>query len=222
VKNSVVWHLILKDLRLQRIQIIVSLAAGAAALALFEAKRELPAVLGATWFFVALIVLGCMLPMSNIIGERKKQNLAFVMSLPVSSREYTMAKILSTFGMFLTPWALLAIGALWLIGTGFPHGIIPVAVVLMLLVLVGFCVIAGVAIVSESEAWSAGAMIVCNSSYGVAWYLVIRVPETAKQLGGSVAIWSPRLLTMAGAECAVVFFCLGLTFYMQSRKRDFI
>jgi ABC-2 type transport system permease protein len=222
MKTSVVWRLVWKDARLQRIQLTIAVAAGAAALALLQTKREVPAVLGATWFFSALIVLGCMLPISNVVNERKKQNLAFVMSLPASPRQYAIAKIASTFGMFLAPWALLSIAALALIRAGFPHGIIPVSVVFLLLVLAGFSLIAGIAIVSESEAWTTAGLIVCNSSYGIAWYLVVRVPETAKQMGGSVAIWSPQLLTMLGAECAAVVFCLGLTFYLQSRKRDFI
>lgn len=163
-----------------------------------------------------------MLPINNVVNERKKQNLAFVMSLPVSSRQYALAKITSTFGMFVAPWALLSIAAVSLLGAGFPHGMIPVVAVFLMLVLAGFSVIAGIAIVSESEAWTTAALIVCNSSYGIAWYLVVRVPETARQMAGKVAVWSPRLLAMLTIECALVIFCLGLTFYLQSRKRNFI
>lgn len=219
---SVIRQLVLKDVRLHRLQLILALAGGAAALGLFAMKREIPVVLGASWFFVALIVLGCSLPLSNVVNERKKHNLAFVMSLPVSSRQYALAKMLSTFGMFFALWALLVAGALLLIGAGFPHGIFPVLAVLTGLVLVGFCLVACVAIVSESEGWSTAAVIVCNSSYGVVWYLIIRVPETAKQLGGAVAVWSPRLLRALAIESALVILCLGLTFYLQSRKRDFV
>ena len=222
MRNSVVWPLIWKDVRLQRIQMAVAFAAAMAALALVGTKREIPAVLGATWFFVAIIVLGCMLPINNVVNERKKQNLAFVMSLPVSSRQYALAKIVSTFGMFVAPWALLSVAAVSLLGARFPHGMIPVVVVFLMLVLAGFSLIAGIAIVSESEAWTTAALIICNSSYGIAWYLVVRVPETAKQMGGKVAVWSPRLLGMLSVECALVIFCLGLTFYLQSRKRNFV
>lgn len=222
MNRSVVRRLVLKDLRLHRLQIILSLAAGAAALALLETKREVPVVLGAVWFFVALIVLACMLPISNVVNERKNHNLAFVMSLPVSSRQYAAAKMASTFGMYFVPWALLVVGALLLIGTGFPHGAIPVAVVLTGLVLLGFCLIAGVSIVSDSEGWTTAAIVVCNSSYGISWYLIIRVPATAKQMSGANAVWSPRLLTILAAECALVVLSLALTFFFQSRKKDFI
>lgn len=50
MKNSVVWPLIWKDVRLQRLQLAVAFAAAMAALALVETKGGVPAVLGATWF----------------------------------------------------------------------------------------------------------------------------------------------------------------------------
>jgi hypothetical protein len=57
---------------------------------------EGPIVAGTVWFFIALILVGTMLPISGIVNERKKQNLAFLMSLPVSSIQYTTAKLIST------------------------------------------------------------------------------------------------------------------------------
>lgn len=222
MRGLVVRQLILKDVRLHRLQITLSVAGGLAALALIETKREVPAVLGATWFFVALIVLGCMLPLSNVINEKKKQNLAFVMSLPGSPRQFALAKTISTFGMFFVPWALLFVGALLLMGREFPHGIIPVTVVLNGLVFAGFCLVACIAIATESEGWATAAIVVCNSSYGIAWFLIVRVPATAKEMGGAVAVWSPRLLAMVAAECACVVLSIGLMLFFQSRKRDFI
>jgi hypothetical protein len=223
MNRSVVRHLIFKDWRLHRYQVVLSAAAGAAALVLFQMKREIPTVLGAVWFFIALIVLASMLPITNVLNERKKQNLAFLMSLPLSSKQYTMAKIGSTFGMFLVPWLALLAGALSLIGArGFPHGTIPIAVALAGLVLVGFSMIATVAIVSESEGWTTGATIVCNSSYGIAWYLIVRVPETAKEMASPVAVWSARMLTILAVECLLIALSLGLTFYLQSKNRDFV
>ena len=60
---------------------------------------------------MALIVLGCMLPPSNVVNERKKQILPFLMSLPISVTQYTTAKLVSTVGMFLVPWVTLVAAA---------------------------------------------------------------------------------------------------------------
>ena len=221
--GSVVGHLILKDWRLHRMQIIVSVAGGAAALALAQIKSEVPVVLGAVWFFLALILLANFLPSSNIVNERKKQNLPFLMSLPVSPMQYTWSKMVSTYGMFLVPWLALVAAAVSLIATmGIPRGFIPTLLMLAGLTLFGFSLIAGVAIVGESEGSFIAATIVCNSSYGIGWYLISRVPAIQHDMGGPVPVWRPEVLTLLACELAGVVLVLGLTFFLQSRKRDFI
>ena len=224
MNRSVVWALIMKDWRLQREPIIVSTVAGALSLGMFHFKSEVPFVLGAVWFFVAMIVLGCMLPMSNVISERKNHHLAFMMSLPVSTSQYTTSKILSTFGLYLIPWLALVASALLVIlgGRSIPHGVIPVLLVLAGLALSGFCLIAVAAIVGESEGWPMAATIVCNSSYGVINYLILRIPSVQRDSGSHVPVWSPFILTFLGAEFAFIALLLGLTFFAQSRKRDFL
>lgn len=221
--TSVISHLILKDWRLNRMQIMLSVVGGAAALGLVQMKREIPVVLGAVWFFLALILLANFLPSANIVNERKKQNLPFLMSLPISPMQYTWAKVVSSFGMFLVPWLALIAAALSLIVTiGIPRGFIPIVVMLAGLTLFGFTLIAGVAIVGESEGWFIAATIVVNSSYGIGWYLISRVPAIQHDMGGPVAVWRPGVLTLLAGELAGVVVILGLTFFLQSRKRDFI
>src|ERR1700674_2972099 len=105
--NSVIQTLILKDWRLHRTHLLLSLGAGGIALAVLQLRNETAFLLGAVWFFISLIVLGSLLPVSNVINERKKQSLAFLMSLPVSALQYATSKLVSTIGMFLVPWAAL-------------------------------------------------------------------------------------------------------------------
>jgi ABC-2 family transporter protein len=96
VRGSVIAHLILKDWRLHRLQISLTVVVGLLALAVLQHGGEVPFVLGSVWYFVATIVLGSMLPFSAIVNERKKQTLAFLMSLPLTSIQYTTAKVVST------------------------------------------------------------------------------------------------------------------------------
>jgi ABC-type Na+ efflux pump permease subunit len=165
-----------------------------------------------------------MLPVGNVVNERKKQNLAFLMSLPVSATQYAMAKLVSTIGMYLVPWGALVIAASTFILTRSeaPRGIIPVMFILFGLPLVGFCVVAGAALISETEGWTIAATIVCNSCYGIGWYLIIRNPAVNGNLKSPVAIWDAPVLTILGSEIAAIVAILGFTIYMQSRKRDFV
>lgn len=222
--SSVIWPLILKDLRLHAVLIVISICVGIASLALFLVGTEVPVVVGTCLFFISLIVLSSMLPITNLINERKKHNLAFVMSLPISTRQYTAAKLGSTVGIFLIPWLGLVGGALYAITShpGIPHGVIPMLFVLVGLVFVGFTVIVAAAMVGETEAWTTPATILANSTYGIGWYLIVRLPAVNKDLKSPTVVWSPIMLNFLTIEFVLIAMILGLTFYLQSRKRDFI
>jgi ABC-2 type transport system permease protein len=223
MRGSIVNQLILKDWRLQRTAILCSVATAVAALGLVPIKKEVPVVIGAVWFFIALILLASFLPAGTILNERKKQNLAFLMSLPVSPMQYTAAKMVSTFGMFLIPWlALLGAASLVITVIGLPHGFIPILLVLAGFILVAFALTTGITIVGESEGWFTLATIVCNSSYGLGWYLLARIPAIQHDMGSPTVVWSPLLLKLLGAEFTVVLLALASTFFFQSRKRDFV
>jgi ABC-2 type transport system permease protein len=224
MRGSVTRRLILKDWRLQRLQVILCMIGGAIALAVGQLGGETSMVVGGTWFFVALICVGCMLPVSTIVNERKKHNLPFLMSLPISPFQYSTAKLVSTVGIFVVPWLALLIAAALLVETSgtIPHGTIPLILILATLPLVGFCFITGTALVSESEGWSIAATVVCNSSYGLTWYFMTRIPGLMTEAKGPVAVWSPTALGILAVEFALIALSLGLSFYLQSRKRDFI
>ena len=222
--SSVIGHLILKDWRLNRRLISLSIAVGLIALVIAQCGGQTARLLGSVWFFVTLCVLGSMLPASAILNERKKQTLAFVMSLPVSSVQYAIAKALSTSAMFLVPWLTLLISALLLIETRhvIPHGTIPMLLILAMLPLVVFCLISAAALVGESEGWLMAASIVCNSSYWFVWYLLARNPALTANWTRPVAVWNPTVFMVLSAELGSIAFIVGVALFFQSRKRDFI
>lgn len=222
--GSVVGHLILKDWRLQRVPVLASIAGGAIAMVILQRGGEAPFVLGSVWFFLSLILIGTMLPLVGIVNERKRQNLAFLMSLPISAMQYTTSKLLSTVGMFLVPWLTLVLGALWMIETRhfLPPGVIPITLILAGLPFVGLCLITAAALIGESEGWGIAANVVCNSSYGLVWYFMTRIPGLLENAKSPVPVWNSTVVTILGIESGLIVFMLGLTYYFQSRKRDFI
>jgi ABC-2 type transport system permease protein len=226
MKGSVVRHLILKDWRLYRLQMVLSIAGGATALAILQWRGggEGAMTAGSVWFYVALILLGTMLPLLGIVNERKKQNLVFVMSLPISSIQYTTAKLLSTVGMFLVPWLTLVISGLVLVETRavLPHGSIPMILILDALPFVGLCIITGTTLVGESEGWGIAATVICNSSYGLVFYFLNRIPALTANAKGPAPDWNSTVLTVLGVEFGSIALILALTFYLQSRKRDLV
>lgn len=224
MNTLVIGRLILKDWRLNRLLILLAIAIGLASLVLVRFGGEITRLLGAVWFFVALIVLGSMLPGTTILNERKKQTLAFIMTLPVTSVQYTIGKIVSIWAMFLVPWLALLISALVVIETGhtIPHGVIPMLVILAMLPVLGFCIISSTSLVGESEGWMIVASLVCNSSYWFVWYLLSRIPSLTDHWKGPVAVWNSAAQMVLLSEFAVIGAIVALTLFLQSLKRDFI
>jgi ABC-2 type transport system permease protein len=224
VTSSVIGHLILKDWRLNRPLISFSIGVGLIALLIALYTEGVARLLGSVWFFVSLCILGSMLPASAILNERKKQTLAFVMSLPVSPVQYAIAKALSTAAMFLVPWLTLLISAVVLIETRhvIPHGIIPMLLILAMLPLIVFCLISATVLVGESEGWLIAVSIVCNSSYWFVWYLLARTPSLAANWRAPAVVWNRAAFIVLSAEIGLIAFIVLVAFFFQSRKRNFI
>lgn len=224
MNGTIIGHLILKDWRLNRRLISATLGVGIAALAIAHYGAGTVRLVAGVWFFVALCILGSMLPGSAIVNERKKQTLAFIMSLPVSAVQYSIAKIVSIWAMFLVPWLVLLISALILVKTGHiaSPGAIPTLLMLAMLPLIGFCIMSSIVLVGESEGWLIAASVACNSSYWLGWYYLARTPSLRANWTGPVAVWSPAVVTILLAELGSIILIVAITLFIQSRKRDFI
>jgi ABC-type Na+ efflux pump permease subunit len=58
-----------------------------------------------------IISIGAQMAVSTIVTERKEQTLSFVMSLPISYREYTACKVWGNLIIFLVPWLTMLLGS---------------------------------------------------------------------------------------------------------------
>jgi ABC-2 type transport system permease protein len=223
VNRVIMQHLIQKDWYLNRQLIAVLAVAGAATFATIQLRTEVSGFVGLTGVFIVLIFLGILMPMQTVVHERKRQNLAFVMSLPVSPMEYTTAKVVANLVSFVLPWLVLTSGV---VGTfklaGAFGGLIPIILVGALAPFVAFCLILATALVFESEQAAVGVMAVCNISYSFSWFFLVRVPSIRDDLRSPVAVWSQTMVTILSVEIALIVLAIGLTFFFQSRKTDFI
>jgi ABC-2 type transport system permease protein len=223
MNRSIIGHLVLKDWRLNRLVISLTVAIGLAAL-LVTQFGGLARFIGIVWFFVALCILGSMLPGSAILNERKKQTLTFIMSLPVTSVQYSIAKMLSIWALFLVPFLTLLISALVLIETRHvvPQGAIPMVLILAMLPLIGFCLISSTTLVGESEGWLVATSIVVNSSYWLGWFLLAQIPSLSANWNGPAAVWNSTEIIVLCSELGAIAFIVAVTLFLQSRKHDFI
>jgi len=217
-----VKRLVLKDWYFQRWPIAGLLAAGVLAILLMARGGNGSFYAGTILMITVVIGLGIELAIATVVNERKGQTLTFVMSLPISARDYTIAKILANLLIFLIPFLALAVGMIGLFTLGKAGGLIPISVIVLGEMFASYCFLLAVALVSESEGWTIGAIVTSNLSLQAFLYWVSHIPSIGGNLGGHQIVWSRAAVSVLFAELAAVILLLIATFVLQDRKSDFL
>jgi len=222
---TLVQLLVQKDWFFMRKPLAVYLALGAFGLFLMSAGSEGTFYAGSVLLLTLLISLGIHLVMATVIEERTHQTLAFVMSLPISPREYTTAKILANLTIFAIPWLILMTGSLAILGFGLEGaglGLIPFAAVILMEIFVAYCFVLAVGLISESQGWTIAAIVTTNLLFQGVLYGVSHMEDMASTMKGSQAVWNATSIGLLGIEFALIAILVGATFHFQGRKTDFI
>ena len=220
---SMVKCLILKDWYFQRRAILLCLAGGVLSLGIIAFGRNVGFYLGLLLLVTIMIVIGATLVMGTLVGERENQTLAFVMSLPISFREYTAAKILVNLLIFVPFWLILVAGSLGLIlAAPTIHGLFAFTVIMAVEILMSTCLMIAVALVTESKGWTISAMIAGNLAINVVGYIVAHIPGISNGMFGTTIQWRPAATISLTVELVLIALMLGGAFLIQSKKKDFI
>lgn len=221
--RSILLRLMMKDWYLSRTLLTVVGVLGAMSIASLYLRHGLTSVVGMVVSLFAVMFLGILLPTQTIVNERMRQNLPFVMSLPVSPMQYTTVKILANLSAFLALWLPIAAGMIGTIaGTQVYGGIIPLMLLAAFAPFTTFALVLAVAIVTESQPGAVAAHTASNVGHGVAWFFIQRAPGFWQDVRSPVAIWNPTMISILSIEIGTIVVALVLTFYLQSRKTDFI
>lgn len=220
---QMVKRLVWKDWYLCRQAILMAIVAGlvCTAVALFGGKGGF--TLGLIALITVLVVGGAYLPVQTTVMERKEKTLPFVMSLPISYREFTAAKVLANLLAFLVLWLPLVFLALFAIAI-VPelHGVVSYVAIMAVEILVSTSLVIAVAIVTESQGWTIAAMILGNLALNGFGYYFAHIDSIGGAMWKAHFYWSPAATTILLAEFATVALLLGATLFVQSRKTDFI
>lgn len=218
-----VRRLILKDWYLNRWMILASVPAGLASLAIVLTGKQVAFLISIILLCMVIIGVGSQLAVATTVNERKEQTLAFVMSLPVSWREYTAAKILANLIIFLIPWVAITAGALGvLLLPGATHGLIPYIALMSAEMLVTTCLIIAAGVITESQAWTTVAILCSSLGLNIFGYVFAHLHGISREMWGAQIQWTPTAWIVLTAEVLMVPLLLGLTFFIQSRKTDFL
>ena len=224
MSRSIVMRLLLKDFYLQWPILAGSLLLGFAmlALALFGGG-PITFYVGSVSFLCVLVLLNVLLVGSTVAQEKKDRVILFVLSLPVSTTQYGVAKLISCLLTFLIPFCLLGTAAILVIAlTPIPHGLIPLMAAVMMYVCLYFCIFLAVALAADSALLNTSVIILGNVLVNFLIAGLLNRPAVALAAKGPVAIWSPEILTALTVEIVGSVLALAAALVIILRKKAFL
>jgi ABC-2 type transport system permease protein len=215
--------LIAKEFYLHRWMIIGSTVAGVIGL-LIAAEGAVRFNIGMLIWLTTIVAFGVVLAMHGIANERKERALQFVLSLPLSPRDYIRIKLIALALCFLLPWIVLSTGAVILIAVmpNLPDGLMILAVLLSVFMLANFSVVLCGALHTTSEGAMSIVIIVTNMAVTLFIFLVGSLPALNGQSRQPAPDWNSTFWTVLAVEIAVLLISLSLPYFVASRRRDFI
>jgi ABC-2 type transport system permease protein len=222
MSGSVVRKLVFKDLYLHRQMLGLTLVVGLLSVAASGTSRTAFNV-GSVFYLSTVIAFGVILVMYGIAQERKDKALLFVLSLPISPKQYLQAKMLAIFTIFFVPWAALMVGAVVMIlTTPVPDGLVPYLILVSTFMLMNFCLILCVALLTVNELMVTCTVILTNMSVSLFFMLLGSIPEIQTHAGDNVVVWSQQFFTLLTTEVVVMLIALTLPLYFGRTRRGLV
>jgi ABC-2 type transport system permease protein len=218
------FHLMRKDLRLVAFPWACYFVSGLAAVALLGMQSKPAFYAGTVILITALCVLAVHPTITTVVNERKDGTLAFVMSLPISPRDYVISKLAFNLLAFFVPWSVLLLATCMLFSAqeAVPDGLIPFVTILFSAIGTNAVLILCVAIVTESMDKTIATMAVGNLAFHGVFYASANADGIKGALHGQVAVWSASVMIYLGAFLTLILASLALALWRHSRKTDFL
>ena len=222
MSGSVVKRLVYKDVYLHRYMLVLALAFGLVSVIASGTSRIAFSV-GSVLYLTTVIAFGVILVMYGIAQERKDKALLFVLSLPISPKQYLQAKMLSILTIFFVPWFVLTAGAVvMMLVTIIPDGLVPFFILVSTFLLMNFAVILCLALLTVSELAITSTVILTNMSVSLFFILLANIPAIQMHTGDNVLIWSRQFFIVLASELAVMLIALTLPLYFGRARRGLI
>lgn len=224
MNTSAIQILFLKDLFLSRWPLFGYLVGGLLSAAVTCLPGEAAGTIGFIMMVTATIAAGIHLIGVLLLAESVDMTRTFVMSLPVSLLEYSIAKISVVLVTFLIPWLgiLSALTILSFVVPGAKPGILAFLVPVFLFMLAGFCLQLVTAVVTESVGWTIVVMVLGNVLLNLFLITLNKHPAISELAKSEHLTWPPVVQLIIAIEGLVILLALGSAFLIQIRRRDLV
>lgn len=218
----VIRLLVAKDWQLFQKQLAFYVLAGIVALCFLGLAKPWAFYVGSLMLIIIMVSIACFSISTSLMNERKEKTLAFVMSLPVSPLDFTLAKLVGNLATFLVPFALILGGTLAVVlFTPLPDGLVVYALLVFAYIGFAFCVALAVVMSVESEGWATFAMIgpmVMINPYMMA---LSQIPEISSRISVDAIVWTPEALAILLVLGLAGVSIVGVTTWLHARKPAF-
>ena len=214
--------LVAKDWQLYQKQLAAFVLAGIVALCLLGIARMWTFYLGSLLLIIVLVATACFSISTSLLVERKEQTLAFVMSLPVSPLDFTLAKMAGNLLTFIVPFVVLLIGTLGVIlYTPLPDGLFAYSLLIFGHIALAYSLSLAVAMRVESEGWNTFAMIasmVLINPFMMALGQIEAIDSTVRE---DAIVFSAPALAILGTQALLSVIAIAHTAWWHGRKSAF-
>lgn len=218
----VIRLLVAKDWHLFRKQLAVYVLAGLVALCFLGMGKPWAFYVGSLTLIIVLVSAACFSISTSLVVERKEQTLAFVMSLPVSPADFTVAKLAGNLLTFAVPFVVLLAGTLGLVlFTPLPDGLFVYALLIFAWLLFAFAVSWAVAMSVESEGWATFAMI--GSMVLINPYIMAlsQIPAISERVREDALVWTAPAVAILATLVVLAVAVLATATWHHARKPAF-
>jgi len=221
--TSIISQLVRKDLHIMRKSILWWWAGGVAAIIIAVLSSQ-------TFIFSMILFIACMMgagihmAIRTVVEERREQTLAFIMSLPITVKEYTSAKLIANLAVFLSVWLTLS-GASFVIFLGsdsLPIGAIPFVIIVLVGIFLGNTLVLATSLITESMGWAIGSTVVANLGNQIFLRWVAALPGISSMIGGDIVAWNQTVMIVIAGQLIATIALLATAYAFQVRKTDFI
>lgn len=211
--------LVVKDWQVYQKQLAGYLAGLLLALSLIGTGKPWPFNAGCLLLLVLLVSTGFFAIGHIVVNERKENTLPFVMSLPVSSLDVFIAKLIAGLLIYLVPFlVVLATTILLVLATGLPDGLLMYAMLVYFFMLMSYCVALCAAIAVTSEGWNIFIQMALMTMLSPFMIWAGSLQTIAANIRTDRIAWSPAILSVFGGELAVTALALAVTCWYHTRK----
>jgi len=222
VSQSIVPQLIVKDLKVSWPLMTGSLVLGVLSLVVLP-WSSIAFFVGGSVFIVTLVLLNVLLVSASLMMERKEKIRVFMLSLPASTTQYYVAKLLSSLIAYVVPATLLTLAAvILLVVTPLPNGFIPIVIGLSVHCLFYFLIFLSFALVSDSQIWMTTVIVVGNVSVSFVIPYLMNLTSLRGNLGAETAVWGADVIGFIAIELVLGAAALAISFVVNSKKTEFV